>query len=363
MRRLFTLPALLLLVGALCAGDSSFIVHGTFAPQRHESVLGQDGTTPIPFDAHTTLWTFGDTILGSWKNYVSAAATFSERTSMETMLCNSLAFTGPLPHSAQEMADLHFSYLRGKDGKVQSFIPLPKGKDPRHHRNWALDGIRLGSRVYFYYLAIHVPDPGRLLEFSVEHVGLARWEVPGKWQRGDAMDITDLGKILPGGFTFGDSVIQREEWLYLAGHRKGEGVSFPAGFARVRVKDIENTEAYEFLNAHGQWQRKVAKAGDFFNDVAGELSLVWDEIDEEYRVIYCRIFKGEIMRVNFQSFNGLPGAVPRKVGRLPRLSSCDMWYYSAKEIHATEKEIFGIVIDPCRYEPVLFNIDREDSPK
>src|SRR4030042_3566656 len=50
---------------------------GIFGESRKESVLGQDGCTPIPLDKGV-MWTFGDTILGSWKGDLSVDSTFED---------------------------------------------------------------------------------------------------------------------------------------------------------------------------------------------------------------------------------------------------------------------------------------------
>src|SRR3990172_13004186 len=66
---------------------------GIFADSRKKDVLGQDGVTPVPISDKVTMWTFGDTILGTWKESVSTDATFSDRVSADNMISNSLAFT------------------------------------------------------------------------------------------------------------------------------------------------------------------------------------------------------------------------------------------------------------------------------
>src|SRR5208337_1178199 len=152
--------------------------HGVFAQSRLDYVIGQDGVSPIPFSNDITLWTFGDTILGEWKSDKKLVTGIHEDSRFSDMLGNSLAWTEKV--TPQNVYGLKFSYYM-EGGKVAQFIKNRRDEDPVYHRLWALDGIRIGNRVYVYFLHIFVPDHAKLLEFSMKYVGLARWDVPDGW--------------------------------------------------------------------------------------------------------------------------------------------------------------------------------------
>ena len=186
---------------------------GIFGTQRLEFVLGQDGVTPTPFSPTVTLWTFGDTLLGSRKTAVSAAASFQERNEITDFISNSLAFSERV--TAANIEHLHFTYYR-RGGRVAPFLVPQKGEDPKRIRFWPVDGIRIANRVYVYYMKIHLTQlPPAPFGFTMAGTGLARWDVPETWRPGDPLQFVRLpdlfGPTVP---AFGDAVLPRGEWLY-----------------------------------------------------------------------------------------------------------------------------------------------------
>ena len=75
-----------------CSKTSRVTEYGVFAPSRLQFIKGQDGCTPVDFDEHYTLWTFGDTITD------------------EGMISNSLAFTEKI--NAANVTHMYINYSR-----------------------------------------------------------------------------------------------------------------------------------------------------------------------------------------------------------------------------------------------------------
>lgn len=348
---------------ALCACDQQGTIEnlGIFGESRNKSILGQDGCTPIPL-GDTVMWTFGDTILGSWKGELSVNSTFEDTAVMKGMLSNALAFT-PVPDD-QTAAVLDFTFHKEKGAVAQFIKPLP-GEDPRVWRFWAIDGILIGSTVYVYYIIVYIDknitmNGNETMPIRVMGVGLAEWRKPVSWRPGGPVSFTRTVKLFNGGEpVFGDSIIRRGEYLYLVGHGPAANKRVPAYVARVLASSIKNRSSYEFLDAKGNWSRNIFDAHPFADDVMGELSLSYNEVLERYLVIYCSL-DGTIKSVVFNDFSHISSAQSRVIYVPPALPSIAsrplLFYYSGKEIFHTSHAVYAIYIHPAIYQPMLLKI-------
>ena len=332
------LLVLLLLLPA--STDIEVREHGVFAPSRLLSVKGQDGVSSIPFSEKMYLWTFGDTIIGRGNG-------------TETMLANSLAFT-PAP-SAGNIRDLEFSYYTEK-GRITPFIKNTADEDPSRHRLWALDGIRLGNTVYVYYLHIIVHSK-KALDFSLDSVGLARWDIPAGWKVGDPVRFIRRENLFPGsGPAFGASVMRKDGFLYITGQYSDGKGSSPVKIARVPEDRISSAAAYGYLTTDGRWSDKCTDAAGFAGDVAGECSLSYNMHLGGYFLLYCRIFSRDIVMLRFDEFSSLSHA--KKAVLLSNMDSNvnNLWYYSGKEIYSEKNSLYMIYINSREYQPHLVEI-------
>lgn len=351
LNRLFLLLIIIIITG--CHTKPSVSEHGVFATSRHEYVLGQDGVCSIQFSDSVTLWTFADTVLGRWKNGTGPVSSLKEDTEAEGMLSNSLAWSDRI--NSANFKNIRLSFF-SEDGKVTQFIKNRSDEDPLYHRFWALDGVRIGDRVYVYYLHVFVPDYRKMLEFRVLYSGLAVWDVPEGWKPGDAVEFRRLGPLFNGDSpAFGASAMLKDGYIYLAGHCK-KGDRFPLSFARVPESMVEEPGAYEFLSRDGRWRKELAETGEFFGDVSGECSISYNSSLKKYVVIYSRIFTGEIVAVSFAGFEKLPAAEINTVYTPAKKEGAAIWPYSGKEIFSEGRRIFVIYIDPLLYQPVLIEL-------
>lgn len=331
---------------------------GVFGKSRLAEVLGQDGVTPIPFDEHTTFWTFGDTMLGAWKGGVSASATFLASADIKEMLSNSLAFTdAPAPKT---VANLKFTYYK-ENGKIAQFVKLRAGENPMRDRLWAVDGIRLGDRLYVYYMVIKIDQPGKPFAFSLRGTGIARWEIPEKWKPGDEMRFMRLPNLFPGGYpAFGACAIERNGYVYTIGQYTTKQMTSPVKIARVIKNEIENSAHYEFLGAGGAWVRDAQNAEPLLNDVAGECSLSYNEYLKCYILVYCQLWTGNIIMVKFRDFSEIYSAAKEVIYQPPKLepggAAPNVFYYSGKEIFSHGGDIYAIYINPLEYQPYCIKI-------
>jgi len=346
---------LLSLLVISCAEKPKVIEHGIFAPHRLESVIGQDGVCSIDFDDKITLWTFADTILGEWKSEDKiVSGLIKDDAVFKKMIPNSLAWT--VKADKKNILNPEFNYFR-QNGEVAPFIKNRKDEDHMKHRLWAVDGIRIDNTLYVYYLHMFIPDPSKLLEFETLYAGLAKWNIPQGWTPEDPVDFKRVKKIFENNPpAFGSAVVKKDGYIYLAGHYKGEGLSFPVKIARVETGKIENRDDYTFLKSDGTWTGDINNSDSFLGDVAGECSLNWNEYLKEYVIIYVRVFTGEIILVRFKDFNDLASAEKKIVYKIPGEVKSGMWHYSGKEIYSSGRSIFMIYINPDTYQPMLVEI-------
>lgn len=357
--------ALVLLSLTCCAGEGVENL-GIFGESRKESILGQDGCTPVPLDG-VVMWTFGDTILGSWKGTLSVSSTFEDAASMKGMISNSLAFS-PVPDESN-VRELLFTFHR-EGGSVKPFIKNSPGEDPRRWRFWAIDGILLDGIVYVYYIIVYV-DPTiqkseSLLPVRIMGVGLAEWRMPETWRPGDPVAFRRTSKIFHEGEpVFGDSVIRRGEYLYLLGHGPATKDRVPAFIARVATKELKIRARYQFLGNGGEWHDEIGRAMPLAHDVMGEPSLSYNEFLDRYILLYCSL-DGRIKMSSFSNFSELedqPAEVIYTPPPLPKIESRDhLFYYSGKEIFHTSKCIYAIYINPAIYQPILLRIPLSSIP-
>ncbi len=334
---------------------------GIFGASRKKSVIGQDGCTPIRL-GNIMMWTFGDTIIGSWKGNLTVNSTFEDTAVMKGMLSNSIAFTS-LPDDSS-ILNLEFVFYK-ENGVVAQFIKPFPGENPAVWRFWAIDGIQINRTVYIYYIIVLIDkniakkDPVGL-PIRVMGVGIAEWNQPAAWKPGDPVAFRRTEKIFfEGEPVFGDAVVRRGEFLYIIGHGPASNNRVPAFVTRVRVSSIKKRSGYEFLTADGHWTRKLKEASPIIDDVMGEPSLSYNEFMNAYIILYCSL-DGKIKAVTFDSFDQIINkktAVIYMPPSLPVLSSRpDLYYYSGKEILSTGKALYAIYINPAIYQPILLKI-------
>jgi len=354
MKKILAIAALFAL---LCCGSVEEL--GIFGESRKQDVLGQDGVTPIPLSDSITLWTFGDTILGSWKGNVSYSATFSESVNITDMISNSLAFTEAL--KSHNINKLKFIYLKD-NGRVCQFIKYKKDENPKIDRLWAVDGVSINNRVFVYYLIIKVNKKRGPFGFDIKGVGIAAWSMPNNWKIGDKVDFIRLPDLFPASYpAFGVTVLRRDGYIYTAGQYVTKDHSSPIKIARTEITGIASLASYKYLTKEGQWIKDINKAAPFLGDVMGECSLTYNAHIGKYMIIYCQLWTGKIVMVAFSDFSDLYRAEKRIIYEPPKLidkgENRPLLYYSGKEIFSADNLIYMIYINPMEYQPYLLKIN------
>ena len=363
----FLVTAFIFLSFLVCCQSDKVENLGIFGANRQQSILGQDGCTPIPL-GNIMMWTFGDTILGTWKGELSVNTTFEESAVMNNMISNSLAFT-EIPDDTN-FTKLNFEFYK-QNGKVATFIKNYPGEDTREWRFWPVDGIQIDSTVYVYYYIIFVDrningKNKNLFPFKVKGTGIAEWVKPASWKVGDPVYFKRSPKIFseteP---VFGDCIERLGDTLYVIGHGRPVKSMVPVYIARVKTSEIKNRLAYNFLDEQNRWSPDIKRARAFFYDAMGELSFTFNDYLKKFIIIYCSM-DGKIKYVDFKDFSFLPNKIAKIVyvpPVLPKIESRPhLYYYSGKEIFHTRKGIYAIYIHPAIYQPILIRIPYSAMP-
>jgi len=347
------LPVLLFTVIAAGAAFGETVNEGIFAPSRLTSVLGQDGVTPIPVvfkdGEKKYLWTFGDTLLGTWKGPVVTTATlnFTGAADMASMPCNTLALSDAPTETNYK--DLLFKFYMGSS-TASEFIKYDQTENPFKNRLWADNGIQTAGGVYVFYMDVELTKENAI-GFKFNGTGLAKAEVP------ENAEIAKFNFERVKGFyakdlLLGDGVAEADGYIYILGRiaKKGDGSLNALCAARVKPELIEDFSAYEFLSQEGTWQKK--EKGAFFDDISGEASLVYDSGANLFRIVYLSGITQEIKLVEFSTFKEFAQGPDTKSVYKPEPKK-DILYYSAKEIFHSKDTVYLIYIDPSIYQPIL----------
>ncbi len=329
--------------------------YGIFGLSRIKFVAGQDGCTPIQVDENLMLWTFGDTILGSWKNGVTTETTFEKSGSLHEILDNTAAFT-EIPGD-KNFHNLEFQFVARK-GKPVQIIGDENNKNGKF-RYWVVDGIKTGNTVYLYYMIMYRDNSSSVFPFTYEGIGIAKWTMDREWKVGDSVVFKIIGKLFfhddP---SFGDCVIKKDGFLYLIGHKKNQNGN-SAYFARVIEADLHDRNKYMYLTNKGVWSDTSQNAHGFYHDLAGEPSLSYNEYLKMFITIYCSI-DGTIKMARFGSFKDLPGVTSRVIYTPPKLPEIKTrkfyFYYSGKEIFYTKEAIYAVYMNPAIYQPIIIKV-------
>lgn len=257
-------------------------------PARAAHVLLQDGAIPTPI-AGGTLWTFGDTFLGTLG--ADGAPQWAGGHS------NTMAFLPAGPHDHPPP----LQYALAADGRAAAPLALLPGEDPAKRRLWPLAGVQLGDTVHLFYGLIDVVGEGPF-GFAVLGTGLARGAPPfGPFER---LPLPPSGTwpVDP------SSIVRDGEQLLLFAPRRFHGEQDPRSdlcVARVAAAAIADPNAYSFFaglddDGGARWARDAASAVPAARDVAGQASVAWNAHLGGYLLATsCELARPRTVRLRF----------------------------------------------------------------
>jgi hypothetical protein len=268
------------------------------------------------------------------------------------MPCNTLALSD-VPEEEENYKKLMFKFYPGAPA-VSEFIKYRQGENPFITRLWADDGIQTDGGVYVFYMeaAVTTENPSG---FKFIGTGLAKAKIPENAEISgfnfERVEFNTKDILL------GDSVIEKDGYVYILGRisKKADGNLNALCAARVKAPQIEDLSAYEFLSRDGRWQKD--EKGAFFDDIAGEASLAYDEKTDTFRIVYMSGKTQEIKLVEFKNLKNL-AQEPAAIRVYKPEPKKDILYYSAKEIFHSKTAVHIIYMDPSIYQPILIKYSR-----
>lgn len=231
-------------------------------------------------DKQNTFFVFSDTI-------ISNVDPLTDRRSNVSMLNNTSAV---LAGGAADPDRIKFR-IQPKGGSSAGIVPnpsIPATKEGKNIYYWLGDTFVIGDHLYVYCLRID--SVNTLFGFEQIGVDLARYDIiDGAVNYKSLTIINDDNKQLcdvsdpRAEWYFGGAVFQSTEdagvinpdgYVYVYGYQDVENVGRELIVSRVKPEDIENFDAYEYLDSDGNWVSE-APAGFMHleDDVAPECSV------------------------------------------------------------------------------------------
>ncbi len=258
---------------------------------RYEGWSGADGIYSVNLDGQdynyerdkteqNTFFVFSDTI-------VSLVDSKTDLRSDVSMQNNTSAL---LKGGTLDVKQISFK-IQSKDGGTANIVPdpaIPATKAGKEIYYWLGDTFVLGDYLYVY--ALRIDSVSTLMGFEQIGVDLARYDiVDGTVNYNSLKIIQDGGKRLcnvedkSGEWYFGGAVYQSTDtagvmdpdgYIYVYGYNDVENVGRELVVSRVKPENIENFDAYEYLDSDGSWSLEVpAKFMYLEEDVAPECSV------------------------------------------------------------------------------------------
>lgn len=295
-----------------------------FADNPHRMV-GQDGAFSIPLSDGTSLWYFGDTVVGKrtpgdslWYegSVPIGGLDMSGKRGVEYMP-NNCGLILRDRTGADGLRD--FEYILAPDGRLKTLLPLEGTEHPDRDRIWCQHGIELDGKLILSFIKVITFEEARWpfpVGFEIVGSGLAvetkrgRKPFSGNAEKRFASPLSDAS-----GWEFsrvtrdGDSVLWKADEPHF-------GVAFllphvPDGFvyvygsvardrnqfchvARVLREKIAAPNAYEYFDGT-RWNRSVAFAAPVLDGMPSEISISWNAHLGRYLAVHSALLSGEIV--------------------------------------------------------------------
>lgn len=231
MKSLLVWP-LSLALGALPSVGSPVVAF----EKAHAQVLGLDGTYSLPLRPGTSLWLFGDTLLGSWQGGLRHIQSMPPCT----------AAWGPDAEAGVGHGALSFF---GGASPQQALVVQGR---PQGRRHWPMAPFQAGARRFLAFVEIEAVGTGPY-DFKVHGTGLAQTGTPSV-QAPWGLPFRAKGLLWPGQEpSFGAGVLQEGPWTYLY----SGGVQ--THLARVPTASVGQPEAFRYWTGQA-WALKASQA-------------------------------------------------------------------------------------------------------
>lgn len=279
---------------AIQAEDLGILFRGA-----HPRVHGLDGAYSLSVAPGRSLWSFGDTLLGS----VEANG--------DRQIADMPFNTAAIAEDRDVLQGASHARFLGEPGPV-----LP-GAAEKAHRVWPLDLLRVGDRLFHYHVTI-APFGTGPLDFKVAGTGIASAKA------GEAPQFTQSRGLWPGAApSFGASAMVHANWVYV--YSGGADTHL----ARVAPDRIDQPEGYTYYAGAGRWSAtwKEARA---LPGSGPELSVRWNPYLKSFVMFYVPPF-GKHIEARFAPSPEGPWSAPKRVAACQPENDAVAMFYGAKQ--------------------------------
>jgi Domain of unknown function (DUF4185) len=276
-------------------------------PQLRENrhrMVGQDGAFSIPLSDGSTLWFFGDTVVGQrqpgdslWYKLGQpiGGLDMTGKHGIDQML-NNTSLISRDRGGANGLRD--FEYLLDHTGGLRTLLPLEAGEHPDRDRIWCQHGIEIDGRLILSFIKVITFEEPRWpfpVGFEIVGSGLAvgsrkDWSFTRVKQHGSGVL---WGAADP---HFGVAFLRENgggSWIYVYGSVARDSNQF-CHIARVRADEIDQPLAYEYYAGAG-WSPLVSDAVPVMDGMPSEVSVSWNEHLQCYLAVHSLLLTGKIV--------------------------------------------------------------------
>ncbi len=229
--------------------------------------IGSDGDYSVSLNNGTTLWLFGDTLVGNIRDGKREHSTF---------INNSIA----LLRSGEKPS---FFYRTNDAGHPASFF---QPTDVTNSFFWPWDGIRTERGLFIFFMQVRHTDDKSVWGFNEFATALAFVPNP----EDPPMDWKITLRRVP--FKpFGWAVMREGDFIYVYGANKKKGGSFLARAPKEALDDFAQWRFY----TDGQWQDDPALATPVISEAPAEGSVRWFPELHRFVTIYTPDIFGDLV--------------------------------------------------------------------
>jgi hypothetical protein len=302
--RMRALWAILILIGcaARALAESAPDLDALF--QRTNDWIGADGDYSIQLNARTTLWLFGDTVIGQVRDGKRVHA---------KMVNNSIALQ-PIGGAPQ------FFYRTNSAGAPGSVF-TPAGDTNAFF--WPWDGIRTTRGLFIFFMKVRHTAEKSVWGFNVFGTTLAFVPNPDAPPSDWKISLRDVPYK-----SFGLAVVRDGEFIYVYGRARKRGGTL---VARAPLEALDEFGQWHFYD-NGQWQENITNATAIFPDAPPEATVKWMPAMKRFVTVYSPDIFGDIVMRTAETPTG-PWSARRVLFHCPEASRTNALYCYAAKLH------------------------------
>jgi len=291
--------------------------------QRTNGWIGADVAYSVALDEGTSLWLYGDTLVGE----VSEGKRRNAK-----MINNSIALQS-LGHAPQ------YFYRTNSDGTPASVFAPDDGTNSFF---WPWDGARTARGLFLFFTQVRHTDDKSAWGFQLFSASCAFVSnpdsPPASWK-------TTLKKEPWADFrgktatAYGWSAVKFQNYIYVYGTTAGAA---GATVARAPQASLDDFAQWRFFS-HGQWQDDPKEATPIFPDKPPEGTVRWLPALGRFVLVYSEGLSGDIMLREASEPAG-PWSEPRAVYQCPDTKRSKAYFCYAGKAHPELSEPGELVI-------------------